>query len=736
MHSNQLIFLLVCCLVSGTLQAQQVCLVPVEPIKNKVSTKTNEIAVTAENVNIQQDTIAEFNKRVEISSDSASITAEHAKIDRVARKLVASGDIKFQDGQIQVASSDLLLDLDSGKMKMQETKYRMINFQGRGDAQGIELNKEQGITLNNVSFSTCPEKQEDWRIEASSIELEPGELWGKTRNTRFYVKGIPVFYLPYFQFPVTDQRQSGLLFPVISSSDTTGVSYEQPIYWNIAPNMDATFAPRYMTSRGLQLKNQFRYLTENHRGELHFDYMHSDTDTPDNDSRYFYRLTHSGALGENWYIGAEINGLSDDNYIVDLGSEFYNRADTHLFKTVALGYVGDHIALNATVKDFEVIGDHPNSYRAIPEIKLDYAALNTDLFELNIHSELAHFDSSEPDLPKATRFHIAPTLSFPYRNQWSEFLAETSLLHTSYSQSNIENTTLAKNVDRTIGQARIYGSIALERDANWFGAPATQTLEPKFQYLYTSYENQSDIGFYDTARLLNDFDGLFRGQEFTGLDRISDKNQFTMGVTTRYIDQNNREQFRLSLGQIFYFDDNQVIEATKANDRSAVAIELDWNITTNWFSHTEVQISSKDEKIERSNMSLEYRLGGNNLIQVNHRYVRDLSGEKIDQLGLTAAWTIADNWQWVGRYYRDMNLHRTTESYTGVQYDSCCWSLQIVWERHLSNRFDALGNQSIDEYDSGIKFKFAFNGMGQRGAKRTLLNDGLFGYRRPYLLNN
>ncbi len=734
MHLSLRILTLFSGITATSVYAVDQCLVPVKPIDESKLAKPKEIVVSANRVNIEQDTVAEFKDDVEIANDSALIKAQQARIDRNSRKLEATGDIQFQDAQINVSSDALLLDLDSGMMSMQSTQYQMLSFQGRGSAQQIALNQEQGVKLEDVSFTTCPVNQEDWRIEASSIEIEPGELWGKTRHTKFYVKDVPVLYLPYFAFPVTDQRQSGLLFPEISSSEATGLSYEQPIYWNIAPNYDATFTPRLMTSRGLQLKNKFRYLTQQHSGELHFEYMHSDSDTPTNDSRYFYRLSHSGELGENWFINAELNGLSDDNYIVDLGSDFYNRADTHLFKTVSFSYYGDNLSLNAALRDFETIGDHPNSYRALPEIKLDYNLWQSGLLELNLQSELAYFDSGDAAQPEATRLHLVPKLSLPLRNSWSEFLAEASIIHTSYNQRNIENTGLERNVDRTLGQARLYGSIAFERDATWLGQKVTQTLEPKFQYLYTSYQDQSKIGLYDTTRLLNDFDGLFRGQEFTGLDRISDKNQMTLGVSTRYIDQNNREQFKLSLGQIFYFDSNRVLEASKSEDRSAVALELDWNITSRWFSHSELQISAQDEKIERSNMSIEYRLSDDKLVQFNHRYVRDLSGEKIEQIGIVATWPVAKNWQWIGRYYRDLDLNRTTESYTGVQYDSCCWSLQVIWERHLSNRFDALGNQSINDYESGIKFKFAFKGMGQQSKRSHILDDGLYGYRRPYLL--
>ena len=737
MQIKQHYFLPLAVVFSSLSLADEQCLVPVPPIDKQDLANKDEIVVKANSVSMIQDQLADFNGNVEIASQKAQIKAQSARINKNTRKLTASGDIQFQDKQMLVQSEDILLDLDSNKMEMNNTGYRMLQFQGRGAAQKIQLNQTQGVSLQDVSFSTCPEDMEDWKIVASDIELKPNELWGTVKHARFYIKDVPVFYLPYFSFPVTTQRQSGLLLPKINSSDTYGLSYQQPVYWNIAPNYDATITPRVMTDRGFQLKNEFRYLTEQHTGAIHLEYMAKDTDTVDNSSRYFYRLTHQGEISENWFVNAEWNQLSDDNYIVDLGSDFYNRADTHLFKTVALAYDTQRLDFSASFRDFEVIGDHPSTYRALPEFKLDYAAWQGEYLNLDIHSELALFDNREGDLPKAARLHVAPKLSLPWNTPWAEFLAETTLLHTTYRQKNTEGTQLDKNVNRTLGQVRLYGTMAFERDTEWFGKSMTQTLEPKAQYLYTSYKNQDNIGLYDTTRLLNDFDGLFRGQEFTGLDRISDKNQLTLGVTTRLIDEKGKQQLKFSLGQIFYFSDNRVLEADRLDsNRSALATELDWNITSRWTASLEAQVSSQNERVERSSVSVEYRFDNNNLVQVGHRYVRDLSGIEISQAGITASWSIAENWQWVGRYYRDLDLNRSTESYTGFQYDSCCWSLQIVWERHLTNRFDALGNQSLDEYDSGIGLKFAFKGMGQGGSRRSLLNDGLYGYQQPYVIGH
>jgi LPS-assembly protein len=710
----------------GLADAQEVCFVPLAGPNLENSLLDGQIQVKSEDSEINQDTFAQFKGKVEIDSSQVKIKADEAILNRQTQTLKATGNVSFQDNNITVSSENVQLNRISNELLIEKSVYQLNKVQGHGKAEKIGLGEKTGINLIESSFTTCPVDDEVWRIQASNIEITPDQSRGVVKHARFYIKDVPVLYLPYFSFPVNDQRQSGILYPNIASNSSTGISVEQPIYWNIAPNYDLTFSPRLMSERGLQLKTEFRYLSEQHTGQVNIEYLPDDQELNNGTNRYFYRLFHSGQIGKNWRINSDINGLSDDNYIVDLGSDYYNRADTHLYKTLGLSYFSQSLDVTAQFRDFEVLGDHPDSYRALPEIRLNYLTPMGLGAEFQINSELAYFESGELDNPTATRFHIAPTVRYPFKNQWSEFLAEATVLHTRYIQENIQNSALEKNISRTLGQVKVYGSLAFERPASWFGSETTQTFEPKVQYLYTSFEDQNNIGLYDTTRLFNDSAGLFRGQEFTGLDRISDNNQITVGITSRFVDNNNQERFKLSLGQIFYLKDNQVVDASKDDDRSALAAELDWQIGSKWYVHTQAQVSTITDKVERSSLSLEYQLAENKIMQINHRYVRDLSSEEINQVGITASWPLAKNWQWVGRWYHDLELNRTVESYTGVQYESCCWTVSFVAQRNLSNRFDDNGAQSTNEFESGFNVYFT---------TRNLLREGLFGYRRPYLLN-
>jgi LPS-assembly protein len=725
-------------------QTVELCVPQTNEFDPSELTSNKQINVSADAAQMIQDRSALFNGNVAIISPSSIINADVAQIDDNGKQVIASGDVLYRDASLQVESQGVELNSELKLLQMQDTDYQFKDIAGRGSADLLSLSGEQGLRLENVTFTTCPKGGEDWLMSASEIVIGKDSPFGEAYNTKFFLGGVPVFWLPYFAFPVTAERQSGLLFPNIGSSTRTGVEYEQPFYWNIAPNYDATISPRFMTNRGLQLKTEFRYLFSQSQGELQLEYLPSDLDTDNDDERYFYRYLHKGKISENWNLNIDFNGLSDDNYIVDLGSDYYNRADTHLYRQLGLSYYSENLDFSMQFRDFDVVGDHPDVYRALPEMKLNYRSDLGDYLDFELASEAAYFENSLDSRPDAFRVHIEPSLSVPYQRAWGELLAEVSVLQTYYEQDVPDGSLnpldgslnqLDESVSRTIGQARLYGSLIFEKEDLVLNNKYLLTVEPKAQYLYTSYEEQANIGLYDTTPLLTTFNNLFRGQEFTGLDRINDNNQFTFGATARLIDQQNREKLVVSIGQIFYLQDSKLINSVREDNRSALAAEFDWQVNQRWFLHSDVQVATQTQQVERSSVATEYRVDENKLIQMNHRYIRDLSGEEINQFGVSASWPINKNWHWVGRWYRDTKTSRTTETFTGVQYESCCWALRMTYQRNLSNRFDATGMRSTDEFDSGFALQFIIKGIGSRKSNSDILEQGMFGYRQPYVLN-
>ena len=73
----------------------------------------------------------------------------------------------------------------------------------------------------------------------------------------------------------------------------------------------------------------------------------------------------------------------------------------------------------------------------------------------------------------------------------------------------------------------------MERDTEFRGRPAIQTLEPRLFYVYTPYRDQDHIPVFDSTPNDFNFAQLFTENQFTGHDRIADSNQLTAALITR-----------------------------------------------------------------------------------------------------------------------------------------------------------------------------------------------------------
>ena len=317
------------------------------------------------------------------------------------------------------------------------------------------------------------------------------------------------------------------------------------------------------------------------------------------------------------------------------------------------------------------------------------------------------------------------------------------MLHTEYNQhGDLAGTDYDEKVTRTLPKVRLYSQLNFERDTAFFFKDGIQTLEPQIQYLYTPNKDQSNIGLYDTAKLQDDFFGLFRDRRFSSIDRIATANQFTLGATTRLFSNENEEVFNFSAGQIFYLSDDakptsQGINVdTNYNALFAAQTMLHWH--RRWYLSGGIQYDTDGKEIIQSNITLDYKGDDKQLVQLNHRYANDVSGNTIEQVGLFTSIPLSQDWQFVGSYHRDLESGRSIEVFSGLQYESCCWAFQITGRRQIETDLNQAIGQEQATFDTSIGFNIVLKGLGSKSRydAQKLLQQGIFGYRRPYFLNN
>ncbi len=725
-----------------------VCYVPVTlPAELSQQDATDPaIRIASTHADMVADLHTRFSGNVEIRYRDTLLLAPQASFDRATQVINADGGIQYYNQSVQVQGSQFRADLQNNSARLEQASYRFLTQAGRGDALRLTAGEQQ-LLLEKALFTTCPDSDSSWGLHAKNINIEAGEGWGEAHHAVFKIKDIPVLYLPYLTFPVTEQRRSGVLLPKFGSSQKLGAEFELPYYLNLAPNYDLTLTPRYMSKRGAQLKSEFRYLTERHQGQLQLEYLHSDNDKPDNfGQRYLTHIKHVSDFTAQWRGFIDFTDVSDDAYLSELDSDYNNQSDTQLLRETNLSYYGEQIHSQLRLQGFEILGNYNKAYSTLPELSLSAAKPLAIMPGINFdwQAQYAHFKNNQAVIRDADRIHLEPRLVAPFITPAFELTAEASMLYTYYQQDTAEpDSAIASSVSRSIPKVRLHSRLNLEREYSWFGETGLQTFEPQLQYLYIPYRDQSNIGLYDTARLQDDYYGLFRENRYSGLDRINEANQLTVGWTSRFYDNIDNELFRFSLGQIFFLSSPE-IQPGETDDlspaESMLAAELIWHWFRKWYFSSAVQYDIDNDHVIKSSASLDYRASDKSLFQLNHRYSRAVSGVEIQQLGMMGTLPVSDQWQLVAGYYRDLTNHRMIDASIGMQYESCCWAVRLIAKRQVLTDLELpVGNFTENSrLDTSIGLQFVLKGFGDGAGfgVTDMLSNGIFSYRRPFLLTN
>lgn len=724
-------------------------------------------------INIQSDLFsanfpnnAVYQGNVEIRQGNRDLSANRVNLETNAnreRVVTLQDNIRYQDNLIQMQGDNAAVNLDTNDVQISNSNYHLVGRLGRGSAEDLQLQENRFIVLQDGSFTTCPIDDSSWNIEGAKIIHDNDEQLLEVWHAIFRVGNVPVLYTPYLQLPTGNKRRSGLLMPEMGYSSVDGFEFGIPFYWNIAPNYDATFTPKYIQRRGAQLKTEFRYLNTIGLGTLAFDWLQNDSqykkdrrnnpndNYSDSDHRWLFHWRNSEMINYNWRFNADTTRVSDTRYLTDLDSSYANETDGYLTQHYKVGYTDNDWDISLAYKHFQALSTDrtvaDNLYRTEPQLNVNYYNNDIGPFKLTTFGQASYFTSKGKHNPKTWRLHVEPTLDYTVSNSWATLKSEASLMATRYYQD-IPNKNyypdLDKNVNRVIPRFSIDGKVVFERELQNLSG-YTQTLEPRVKYTYIAYRKQSNILSYDSSLLQSDYIGLFRDQTYSGLDRIASANKITTGITTRFYDQNKIERFNLSIGQITYFtqsktgDKNSTLDKNDDTGSITWATDSFWQINDDFIWRGGLQYDTRVDEISLANTIFEYRPTAEKIIQLSYRYANknyiDAIGvanntaykQDISQLGIMATWPLTETVSAVGSYYYDIKLGQTTDGFMGLRYSDCCWGITVMYGKKITEWNQRTGES---EYENRVSVNFELRGLGNNNNATAKMLD--FG-KLPYI---
>lgn len=261
---------------------------------------------------------------VSITWQETTLTADEVRLDRTRNILTARGNVVMSKAGDTMRGDSLILDTETGRAEMENGRIFMAqgNFLINGDR--IARTGDEQYALQGGCLTTCDEAVPSWKIGAEELDVTLEE-YATGSNVVFYVKDLPVFYVPYLILPVKRERQSGLLFPRFGRSSKRGEFLELPVYWAISPSQEATITLDLQTKRGVGAGLDYRYLrSRTSEGSLGGYLIHDNTE---HKVRGQLLQFHREELSNSLSLTSSINLTSDRTYLQDYGdaSGEYNR---------------------------------------------------------------------------------------------------------------------------------------------------------------------------------------------------------------------------------------------------------------------------------------------------------------------------------------------------------------------------------------------------------------------------
>ena len=530
--------------------------------------------------------------------------------------------------------------------------------------------------------------------------------------------------------------------------------------------------------------------------------------------RWMINWQHKGGLDERLMTEVDYTDISDPFYFQDLETDQIGvKSRDVVNQQGALTWRGDTYTARLNAQAYEMATlSQITPYDKLPQITLNGALpFHPGGLDMGYETEAVRFDrdlkndkvfdkdgnldtTAGPDgrrldqnitgiaRANGTRLNVAPSISLPMQASYGYITPKLKYAYTHYdldldSQGQAQAIAQSANpaygsynstLNRDIPIASVDSGLYFDRNTSLFGTNYRQTLEPRMYYLYVPYKDQKDIPLFDTGETLFSYDSLFRDNRFSGTDRIGDENKLSLGVTTRWIEDNGFERQNFSIGQAYYFKDRKVqlpgidyrTRKDSLSDVSPYALLYNYYFNRDWRFNSDFNWDPDSRSTRSGSAMFHYQPedNPNKIVNVGYRYRNDTiaydsttgtwkvgGGDygtpgdpnyikdyyKIQQHDFSVIWPVVPQWNVIARWQHDYNRNRTLEAMGGFEYDNCCWKLRLINRYWVDYDDFSQATPANEKGDHGIFLQIVLKGLGGVVGNKveSFLDQGIQGYR-------
>jgi LPS-assembly protein len=657
----------------------------------KFSENTGALDIEADQSEIIEDQYL-LSGNVEVNSQNLFLFANDVEVSSTDNSILATGNVKFQDGSYLIESDYLSAARDEGNLVATATNANYQDYSaGLRGANGYTEVIEKtptSVLLTNSTYSLCPVNQNDWLIDADQIELNLLKNRGIADNAKVKFYGVPIFYTPKYSW-VLSGRGSGFLTPDYSKyNEPTFIkdSYRLriPYYFNLAPDRDLLVALTYMSSRGYTYEGKYRQiidsknLNSNKLSNYSIEAKYLPKDKITGLKRWLINFSEKLYLSENSHLSANFNRVSDSQYFQQIART--NTNVESLISSLKYSYLNkqENLSLNVLTEDEQIVNSGAPSYTKSLEGSVS-KTLNADgKMPIQLDLVSTRFAHETVNKESGIRTHGDIQVSRKLNINYPKVTPRSSVAITNYSLKN------SPNINRLIFGSGLDIDFTTTKNTSIFGYEVNHKFSPLITYNYRAKKVQGNIPLFDSTDKYDDiisFADLTSGERYTGLDRITNANDITLSLESTYRKsgalEDDKDLLSMKIAQTYFTDDEVVSNNANTNyetrkSYSDIAASIDMAIN-NFSLSSAAQFNPDTSKIVKKENTISYNPSSRQFISLSFIDEGTKQTEKI-----YGAYPLTDKIHIFGGRDKTTSTGVLNQETSGIAYESCCWAFRLA----------------------------------------------------------
>lgn len=241
------------------------------------------------------------------------VKADSIEYNTTTKILSAYKNVHFLTSTDKVDGTQLYYNIDTKKGLMQKARTKVEN--GFVDGSQMWLIKEKTLQVLDGYYTTCDHNPPHYYFfgKRSKVLLDNTAI---TQGVVLKIFGIPCAAAPFWFFPISKNRKSGLMPFKFGQSNTEG-RYAKGIAYYLVINdyADMTFMLDVMEKKGFQPKVEGIYIVNPFaQGQILASYIH---ELKSKRGRYSFNAKHRSQFLFSAYLDVFLDFVSDQSYIPD-----------------------------------------------------------------------------------------------------------------------------------------------------------------------------------------------------------------------------------------------------------------------------------------------------------------------------------------------------------------------------------------------------------------------------------